>query len=461
MVKQQQKKTATFVVLVSVGIAMSLGGTRQAWAQATPCQPGQELITIPEIKSNDQGILRAEIRLTSGQRTLWGSVGDTRCVPQALRYFTGRDLLKPGSKEDKAFAQGEPLPGPTLRAKVGDLIQIKFLNHVDTQEFANSLDQASTNPANTTGCDEVRSNTGLIYPTGGDTYPNCLHGSSTTNLHFHGTHTTPDTTGDNVLLFVRPALRSGPDRKTIEPKTAFVDKTFERIFSACEQEGSPTRWGALPDAWRKEQERLLKKYDRTAPYQGQSGNLPKDMRLWPVNARQIASGVWPQYQIGAYPYCFRLADASSNRMGQSPGTHWYHAHKHGSTALNVANGMTGAFVIEGQYDVDLRTFYGQDFRDQVLVIQQLSSTPFPLLNPATQGPNSVPKPQLSVNGRLNPIVKMRPGEVQLWRIVNGAFRDAVQLQSFTPQGGRRGDRSRRMACSSPTRTTPPWAPRTT
>ena len=45
------------------------------------------------------------------------------------------------------------------------------------------------------------------------------------------------------------------------------------------------------------------------------------------------------------------------------------------------------------------------------------------------------KPQLSVNGRLNPVVKMRPGEVQLWRIVNGAFRDAVQLQGFAPQGG--------------------------
>jgi FtsP/CotA-like multicopper oxidase with cupredoxin domain len=99
--------------------------------------------------------------------------------------------------------------------------------------------------------------------------------------------------------------------------------------------------------------------------------------------------------------------------------------------------MTGAFVIEGQYDVDLRKFYGQGFRDQVLMIQQLSSTPFPVLNPDPQltGPNTVAKPQLSINGRLNPVVKMRPGEVQLWRLVNGAFRDAVQLQGFAPQGG--------------------------
>ena len=66
----------------------------------------------------------------------------------------------------------------------------------------------------------------------------------------------------------------------------------------------------------------------------------------------------------------------------------------------------------------------------------------------------MPKPQLSVNGRLNPVVKMRPGEVQLWRIVNGAFRDAVQFQSFCAGGAAwPGVRSRRTACSSTSRTT--------
>ena len=46
-------------------------------------------------------------------------------------------------------------------------------------------------------------------------------------------------------------------------------------------------------------------------------------------------------------------------MGQAPGTHWYHAHKHGSTAINVGNGMTGAFIIEGKYDDDLNAFYSR------------------------------------------------------------------------------------------------------
>ena len=202
-------------------------------------------------------------------------------------------------------------------------------------------------------------------------------------------------------------------------------------------------WEELPATWRTDQQRLLEQYDATTPYKGKSARkdepppLPPDMRLWPVNDRQIRSHVWPQYQIGAFPYCFRLADAADNdiRMGQAPGTHWYHAHKHGSTALNVANGMTGALVIEGQYDTDLRAFYGPGFRDQVLMIQQLSSTPFPVLNPARKGRDPSSRPILSVNGRVNPVVRMRPGEVQQWRLINGSFRDAVQLVNFTPANG--------------------------
>lgn len=433
--------TAVCALVLGLLLYMVPALARQTAAQgaaSNPCQERQELITVPEIRS-ENGRLRAEIAITSGKRTLWGSTGDPRCLPQDLRYFKGRNLLK-NEPENPLFASGEPIPGPTLRARVGDLIQVKFLNHVDTQAFANSLDQESTSQSNTTGCDEVRSNTGLIYPTGADVMPNCLHGSSTSNLHFHGTHTTPDTTGDNILLFVRPALRSGRSRDVIRPSNAFVDRQFAQMWADCERAGSPSRWQQLPAAWRNEQERLLKEYDKTAPFRGVRGNLPRDMQLWPANQHQIESGFWPQYQIGAYPYCFRLADAKTNTMGQSPGTHWYHAHKHGSTALNVANGLTGVFVIEGQYDDDLRKVYGADFRDRVLVIQQLSSTPFPLLEQITHdpknfgGPGSVPKPQLSVNGRRNPVVKMYPGEVQLWRVVNGAFRNSVQFQGFDGTG---------------------------
>jgi FtsP/CotA-like multicopper oxidase with cupredoxin domain len=465
---------------------------------------GQELIKIPEISSQG-GRLRAVVRLTDGMRTLWASTGDPRCATQYVRFFSGYDPANPTPWPTGS----EPLPGPTLRGKAGDLVEVTFLNHVNIRHFATTLDQGVL--GNTPGCDQVFASTGYsdwqastaykvgdrikptannpgglmyramqagtsgateptfpqtrgqtvadgtvvwytggvgpgqptqIYPSGGDVMPNCLHGSSTANLHFHGTHTTPSTTGDNVLLFVNPALRDSSGN--LAPSDTFVTAQFAQIFSACERTGTPTKWEQLPATWRTDQETLLKRYDATAPYKGQPGQLPLSMQLWPENAKLIAKGYWPQYQLGAYPYCFRLAVRDPNlpptapapfQMGQSPGTHWYHAHKHGSTALNVANGMTGAFIIEGQYDADLLKFYGSGLRrnEKVLMMQQISSTPFPLLNPLTGGPGS-PRPPISVNGRRNPVVTMQPGEVQLWRVINGAFRDAVKFLSFNVQG---------------------------
>ena len=469
---------------------------------------GQALIDIPEIKHGNDGTLRAVVRLTDGMRTLWGSQGvpqtgsqtDTRCASQDVRYFDGYNPSDP-----KPWPSGpEILPGPTLRAHVGNTVEVMFLNQINTQHFANTLDQGEQ--GSTDGCDQVfasapfadwaannkykpgdrivptannpggytfRTKTGgtsggteptfpqgqrqtvtdgtvvwantgqnpagqssQIYPNGGklgDSMPNCLHGSSTANLHFHGTHTTPNTTGDNILLFVHPALRVNGQ---LQPTDAFVKREFTQIFAACEKNGTPTQWSELPLAWRNDQERLLKLYDRTAPYKGVPGKLPPDMQLWPQNASEIKDGLWPQFQMGAYPYCFKVPtyDPAKVLMGQAPGTHWYHAHKHGSTALNVANGMTGVFIIEGKYDDDLHKFYGPKLREHVLMLQQLSSAPFPTLDPTLSIAPGAARPPIAVNGRRNPVVTMNPGEVQLWRIVNGAYRDAVQFQNFTQQG---------------------------
>jgi hypothetical protein len=91
-----------------------------------------------------------------------------------------------------------------------------------------------------------------------------------------------------------------------------------------------------------------------------------DQAIWDADKAVNDKGGWPQYYIGVTPYCFVLPHKPGNepvdkgdlRMGQAPGTHWYHSHKHGSTAINVMNGMTGVFIVEGQYDDDLNSFYG-------------------------------------------------------------------------------------------------------
>ena len=59
------------------------------------------------------------------------------------------------------------------------------------------------------GCDVVNpGDPAAGYPlAGGDAFPDCFHGSSTGNIHFHGTHTNPNSTGDNVFIEVRPSNR--------------------------------------------------------------------------------------------------------------------------------------------------------------------------------------------------------------------------------------------------------------
>src|SRR3954447_24361624 len=172
--------------------------------------------------------------------------------------------------------------------------------------------------------------------------------------------------------------------------------------------------------------------------------LATNKGLWEANQEVIAQGGWPQYYIGAYPYCFGIPEYKETtwppsgglRMGQSPGTHWYHAHKHGSTAIDVANGMTGVFIIEGPYDDALNKFYGDEktplwARTQpVIVINQLGVSPNLM---RAQGFGQQDKgPDFTVNGRLQPVIDMAPGEVQLWRIANTSGRSGAYFGNFAP-----------------------------
>lgn len=420
-------RTVTAVLFLALSCLFPVFASAQTPAPVACLPTLQPLLVMPEIGSKGTGKLQGTIKLTSTMRTIWGFTGDPRCATQDLRMLQGTTATNPQPWPTTS----EPLPGPTLRARVGDLVEITFMNQVDVTKFAASLDHGAVGTAQ--ACDVYTSGGSGGGAAGGDVMPNCLHGSSTSNLHFHGTHTTPSTTGDNILMFVRPALRvSG----MVAPSDTTVKRIFAPVFTQCEQSGPPATWGAMPAGYQAMQQGLLQLYDTTAVYQGVRGALPDSMQLWPANEHQISQGLWPQFALGAYPYCFPLPayDSTKMRMGQSPGTHWYHAHKHGSTALNVANGLTGVFIIEGQYDDQIRKGYNNKITEQVLMIQQIASTPFPLTNPQyNTGPPGAPRPQISVNGRLNPVVSMARGEVQWWRVVNGGFRDAVQFSYFEKQ----------------------------
>ncbi|MGZ5433826.1 MAG: multicopper oxidase domain-containing protein [Thermoanaerobaculia bacterium] len=443
-------------LVLAIALALPLA------AQQIDCPPqNQELVRIPEIVAGADHKLRGTVIVSAAQVNMPfrqpvsapTPTSTSQCFPQWVRVMRAGDALDPGAPKD---GYPLPMPGPTLRARVGDLVQLTFLNQIDPNVFPYSIDRGDTVPGG--GCDETS-----VYPanTAGpnskqDQFPNCFHGSSTANIHFHGSHVNPNATGDNVFVEIRPTLRTQDQENKPLVTGSTVREPFNEFFAQCEQKLTPadplrlwpSTWSDLPKSWTDEQEKLLKQYDS-------SPRVAK--KLWPIDEQQIRKGGWPQYYIGAYPYCFRIpqytqtswppttqAEATSTHthgagaaeedesqnperplmMGQSPGLHWYHAHKHGSTAINVANGMTGAFVIEGQYDDNLDAFYGKGWmrKQPVIVINQLGVSP----NLERSGPGRQDKgPDFSVNGRLKPLITMRPGEVQMWRIVNTSGRAGV------------------------------------
>jgi FtsP/CotA-like multicopper oxidase with cupredoxin domain len=434
-----------------------------------PCDPllGKPLQKIPELVSAN-GVLRGTVVLKDEQvlmpfRYPPGNVPGTPnvltvCFPQYVREFQGVNA-QPAVPVPPAGQLPLPLPGPTLRARVGDVIELAFLNQINPSNFGNSIDRAERGLGN--GCDESTSG----YPAApqgsiSDVFPDCFHGSSTGNIHFHGTHTNPTATGDNVFIEVRPSPKNQEGNYLITADNA--QTAFAQFFAACEERLKsdpllewPATWNdaplgppSTPGTWTAAQKALLQAYDR---------NVPEPQRLWPVDELQYRLDAWPQYYIGAFPYCFRLPEYPANlwpppvpamripvqmgplmpssgplMMGQAPGTHWYHAHKHGSTTINVSNGMVGAFIIEGGYDDDLNTFYGAGWTraQPVMVINQLGVTP----NLEHRGPGQSDKgADFSVNGQTQPVLTMQPGQVELWRIVNASSRSSAYFAAL-PQG---------------------------
>lgn len=433
-------------------------------ARADACRPvSQPLLKVPEIAAK-KGVLRGTMLLTDEQRRLIfrspkatpGQPGSSfDCLPQRVRAFRGLEAVPPVPPSPGGII--DPVPGPTLRARLGDIIELTFLNQIDANRFAYSIDQGDKrgisgivpNPAS--GCDSSNpGNPQQGYPVaGGDTFPDCFHGSSTGNIHFHGTHTNPNGTGDNVLLEIRPSPLDPKSRKPLITADS-VRKPFADFFKACEArlKGDvfstyPQTWDDAPlgpwttaGTWTADQAKLLQAYDAKTKE-----------TLWESNKKVIDQKLWPQYYIGAYPYCFQVPQYKETtwppppgglKMGQSPGTHWYHAHKHGSTAINVANGMTGVFIIEGPYDDALNTFYGPGWTQTqpVMVINQLGVTPNLVRKQASGGGPGAgftdKGPDFSVNGRSQPLVDMAPGEVQMWRIANTSGRSGAYFSGFAP-----------------------------
>ena len=409
---------------LAAGAAVALGAALPAAenvvAQVPPATgqvAGQALPKIAEL--GKAGV----IKILNESKTYLGKSTAGGTTPQTgqMRYFASTIAGAPWPP-----TKGVPAPGPTIRAKVGDMVEITLLNQVDVAAFGDSLDVGEK----TGGCDVATT----VGPTGSvntypgnpafDEMPNCYHGSSTANLHYHGTHVTPNIIGDNIFVQLRPSPRK--DGRPVVDEQYLQKNDFNTIFANCRAGRSPQKWSDLPSKWQDRQEDLLKAYDRTAVWRGNRG-LPTDQQLWLKDDTDIKAGRWPQYFIGAYPSCFQppIWNGQPTSMGQAPGTHWYHAHKHGSTALNLANGLAGAVIIEGDYDTQMKKLYNEN-KEVVMVLQQYLAQVNLMRAPGTNQGALV-----SVNGQYQPVVTMQANEVQFWRIINACHSGTVAIDAPT------------------------------
>jgi FtsP/CotA-like multicopper oxidase with cupredoxin domain len=126
------------------------------------------------------------------------------------------------------------------------------------------------------------------------------------------------------------------------------------------------------------------------------------------------------------------------------GTYWYHAHKHGSAALQLASGMAGALIIRGDID---RVPAIQAARELIILFQQI---PYTLTDDPTrpgQKANMVEGYEVfgpgiwqtlgrrfTLNGIVEPTYEMAPGEVQRWRFIHGGLREGLKLQLVRREG---------------------------
>ena len=152
-------------------------------------------------------------------------------------------------------------------------------------------------------------------------------------------------------------------------------------------------------------------------------------------------------QPGEDPFVYRFRIPAN----EPPGLYWYHPHIHGMARVQVLGGASGALVVEGTERANPRLAGLAErvfiIRDQELLNPdatpvQTDSMPPPMvmrdaegdvLNSGTGG--GKPAKDLSINfvsvaypGYVPAVIKLRPSERQLWRILNASAITYLDLQ---------------------------------
>jgi FtsP/CotA-like multicopper oxidase with cupredoxin domain len=127
-----------------------------------------------------------------------------------------------------------------------------------------------------------------------------------------------------------------------------------------------------------------------------------------------------------------------------PGAYWYHPHHHMFVAPQIFAGLSGAIIVRGGLDERLA-----DVPQRLMMIQSTElcdtrrrSVAFATSSPGGSGTEACDHPgsvipvaetnerftPLLINGAINPTVRLRPGEIQRWRIFNANDNRIVVLR---------------------------------
>lgn len=326
-----------------------------------------------------------------------------------------------GNRTAVLFSYGGGTPGPTIRMR-GDEVLLMTLRNVLGPNRGMTMfgpyPAPEELPKNLT-IEQVNAKArqiGLVqddYCLGEHT--NGIHAIHDTNLHTHGLHARPgrnpdDTQSDNILL------------RLINQQDFAVRQSHA---------DSPTcRW--LRDA-------------------GQTFFLQDDET------------------VGATDFAIQVGDVQATtraRLGQTPqphppGTFWYHPHCHGSTHLQVASGMAGFLIIEGDVDAAINlALTGSrnpdpqqktgtyDYIERTMLIQRIFTVnrdpDAPTQTLLTGGQNlDTDAKALKSGAKANPVVNgdqnaatimMRPGAIERWRVLNGSVDGQGQIRLVVLKG---------------------------
>jgi suppressor of ftsI len=94
----------------------------------------------------------------------------------------------------------------------------------------------------------------------------------------------------------------------------------------------------------------------------------------------------------------------------APGLYWYHPHPHGLSDLQTRNGMSGAIIVDGLLE-PFPTL--RDVPERLLLLKDLQ-----IVHGRAVAIGIGKNETRTINGVVNPVIVMRPGQTELWRIGN-------------------------------------------